>query len=85
MIQTETGAFWLVVRHDREPKRKRQRKQVTRYYFLPWLLSVIGLSMIGYQVLDDAIDHDDAAYGLILLAGSIWAYLYAKAQVTGKS
>jgi hypothetical protein len=71
-----TGAFWLIVCCGR------RRKHAKRYYFLPWLLSVVGLSLVGFQLMHEAIDIDDAVYAVMLIVGLVWGLVYAKSQVT---
>lgn len=66
-----TGTFRLLIRYG--PK----RKNATRFDFLPWLLTVVGLSLVAYQVLDIAIDNDDA---VMLIERIRPGLAYAKSQ-----
>ena len=77
-----TGAFWLLVRYGRKRKKatKHNWKKASKYYFLPWLLSVAGLSLVVFQILNDAIDADDAVYAVMLFGGFVWGLVYAKSQ-----
>lgn len=83
-----TGSFWLLVLDDRKQgkaaRQDRKRKNPVKYYFLPWLLSVIGLSLVGFQILVEAIDMDDALYAVMLIVILVWGLLYAKSQMADK-